>query len=117
MNKQKSPDDSHKARDLFGLLTICRKAGQLAMGFDPMKEALDGGKAHAVFIASDISPKTEKEVRFFSEKHGVPVRKTETTIDGISRALGKKAGILTVCGEGFAKKAISLCGNDGDHDN
>lgn len=115
MNKQESPD-----KGLFGLLTICRKAGQLAMGFDPMKEALDGGKAHAVLIAADISPKTEKEVRFFSEKRKVPVRKTEMTIDGIYRALGKKAGILTVCGEGFAKKALSLCGNaaanDEDHD-
>ncbi|MDE6762308.1 MAG: ribosomal L7Ae/L30e/S12e/Gadd45 family protein [Oscillospiraceae bacterium] len=82
MNNQGSLNDSHKVRDLFGLLTICRKAGQLAMGFDPMKEALDGGKARAVFIAADISSKTEKEVRFFSEKRGVPVKKTEMTIDG-----------------------------------
>lgn len=101
-----------KLNELLGPLTICRKAGQLAMGFDPMREALDAGKAHAVIIASDISPKTEKEVRFFSGKHGVPVRKTEMTLEGISRALGKKAGILTVCGEGFAEKILSLCGDE-----
>ncbi len=82
------------------------------MGFDPMKEALDAGKAHAVIIAADISPKTEKEVRFFSEKHGVPVRKTEMTLEGINRALGKKAGILTICGEGFAEKILRICGGE-----
>lgn len=109
-----------KQGSLNGLLTICRKAGQLAMGFDPMKEALDAGKARAVLIAADISPKTEKEVRFFSEKRGVPVRKTDMTQDGIYGALGKKAGILTICADGFAEKALSLCGNaaanDEDHD-
>ncbi len=94
---------------LKGLLTVCRKAGQLALGFDPMKEALAEGKAQAVLVASDISPKTEKEVRFFSDKRGVPVRKTEMTLDDIYSALGKKAGIVTILGEGFAKKALSLC--------
>lgn len=79
------------------------------MGFDPMKEALDAGKARAVLISADISPKTEKEVRFFSDKRGVPVRKTDMTQDGIYGALGKKAGILTICGDGFAEKALSLC--------
>ncbi len=94
---------------LKGLLTICRKAGQLELGFDPMKEALEKGKARAVIIAADISAKTEKEVRFFSDKRGVPAVKTEMTIDDIYSALGKKAGIVTILGEGFAKKALSLC--------
>lgn len=105
-------NNTEKLNVLLGPLTMCRKAGQLAMGFDPMKEALDAGKAHAVIIASDISPKTEKEVRFFSKKHGIPVRKTEMTLEGISRTLGKKAGILTVCGEGFAERILSLCGDE-----
>lgn len=94
---------------LKGLLTICRKAGQLSLGFDPMKEALVCGKARAVLTASDISPKTEKEARFFSDKHGVPVRKTEMTSEDIYCALGKKAVIVTILGEGFAEKALSLC--------
>lgn len=94
---------------LIGLLTICRKAGKLVMGFDPMKEALADGKACAVIIASDISAKTEKEVRFFSGKHNIPVSKTVLTLDGIHHALGKKAGIITICDNGFANKAISLC--------
>lgn len=94
---------------LLNLMTICRKAGQLSMGFDPMKEALAEGKAAAVIVASDISPKTEKEVRYFADRKQVPVAKTQCTIDEIHFCVGKKAGILTVCGEGFAKKALEIC--------
>lgn len=97
---------------LLSLMTICRKAGQLSMGFDPMKEALAEGKAAAVIVAADISPKTEKEVRFFADKQNVPVAKTVSTIDEIHFCVGKKAGILTVCGEGFAKKALEICNED-----
>ncbi len=95
--------------NISGLLSICRKAGKLVMGFDPMKEALAGGKACAVIIASDISPKTEKEVRFFSDKKNIPVAVTSMTLDEIHFVIGKKAGILTVCDKGFAEKALALC--------
>ena len=40
---------------LFGLLTICRKAGRMTMGFDSVKESILTDKAKAVFLASDIS--------------------------------------------------------------
>lgn len=98
-----------KVNKLLSLMTICRKAGQLSMGFDPMKEALAEGKASAVIIASDISPKTEKEVRYFADRKKIPVEKVQCTIDEIHFCIGKKAGILTICGEGFAKKALELC--------
>lgn len=97
---------------ISGLLTICRKAGKLVMGFDPMKDALASGKACAVIVASDISPKTEKEVRFFSGKQNIPVTRTAMTLDEVYHALGKKAGILTICDKGFADKALTLCENE-----
>ena len=96
---------------LLGLLTMCRKAGQLQMGFDAMKEALTGGKAKAVIIAADVSSKTEKEARFFADKYNIPAKKTDTSLDEIYQALGKRAGILTICDDGFAKKALDICDN------
>ena len=39
------------------------------------------------------------------------------TLDDIYHALGKKAGILTICDKGFADKALSLCGTDINTDN
>ncbi len=98
--------------NLTGLLTICRKAGRLVMGFDPMKDALAEGKACAVIVVSDISPKTEKEVRFFSGKKNIPVARTAMTLDEVYFTIGKKAGILTICDKGFAEKALAICENE-----
>ena len=64
---------------LFGLLTICRKAGRMTMGFDSVKESILTDKAKAVFLASDISAKTEKEVRFFADQKAVPVHCIDAT--------------------------------------
>ena len=104
---------------LMDLLTICRKAGQLELGFDPMKEALASGKARAVITAADISPKTEKEVRFFAERKNVPTARSEITLDDAHMHLGKRAGVFTVCGEEFAKKALGIIetANSGDPEN
>ena len=106
-----------KMSKLMDLLTICRKAGQLELGFDPMKEALSSGKAQAVITASDLSPKTEKEVRFFAGKNGVPAVSSEITLDEAYRGFGKKAGIFTVCGKGFAEKALEILKSSETSDN
>ncbi|MGN0604065.1 MAG: L7Ae/L30e/S12e/Gadd45 family ribosomal protein [Oscillospiraceae bacterium] len=97
---------------LFGLLSICRKSGRMAMGFDMSKEAAEKGRAELIILASDISPKTEKEVRFFSDKHSVKTVKTNFTIDDFFHGIGKKVGIITVCDKGFAQKAQSLIGEN-----
>lgn len=102
---------------LLDLLTICRKAGKLELGFDPMKEALAGGKAQAVITAADISPKTEKEVNFFAGKKNVPAKKADITQDDVYARLGKRAGILTICDGGFAEKALEICGENADGNN
>ena len=96
---------------IFGLLTICRKAGKMSMGFDSCKESLLTHKAKAVFLALDISAKTEKEVRFFAEKENVSVIKTGLTISEIEFGTGRKAGIIAICDEGFAKRMTELAGD------
>ena len=93
---------------LFGLLSMCRKSGRMAMGFDMSKEAAEKGKAELILLASDISAKTEKEVRFFSEKNSVKTVKTDFTIDDYFHGIGKKVGIIAVCDKGFAESAESL---------
>ena len=93
---------------LFGLLTICRKAGRMTMGFDSVKESILTDKAKAVFLASDISAKTEKEVRFFADQKAVPC--IDATIAEIEFSVGRKAGVIGICDEGFAKKLTELIG-------
>jgi ribosomal protein L7Ae-like RNA K-turn-binding protein len=45
---------------LINILTICRKAGGITTGFDPVKEETLDGKISVILLASDISEKSEK---------------------------------------------------------
>lgn len=95
-------------KQLINLLTVCRKAGKMTMGFDAVKDALLQNKAKAVLLAEDISPKTEKEVRFYAAKSGTHVESSGCTLEEIYIGIGKKAGVIAVCDEGFAKRAVQL---------
>lgn len=93
---------------LFNLLTICRKAGRMTMGFDSVKESILTKKAHVVILSSDISAKTEKEIRYFAEKNQVRVINASVTMAEIEYGTGRKAGVIGICDEGFAKKVLTL---------
>ncbi|MGN0584924.1 MAG: L7Ae/L30e/S12e/Gadd45 family ribosomal protein [Ruminococcus sp.] len=95
----------------LNLLTICRKAGRLVLGFDPAKEEILAGRAEGVFVTKDASPRTKKEVRFFCTKADVPVMETDFVMADIQNALGRKAGVLAVCDKGFAKRLMELSDN------
>ena len=76
--------------EIMGLLTIARKASKLALGMDMTKDACKSGAAKCVLVASDLSQKSLKEIKFFCEQ------------------LGKKVGIIAVLDSGFYKKARTL---------
>lgn len=89
---------------LLGLISICRKAGKVAIGFDPAAEALAAGKAALVLVTPDLSPKTRSELEYRINKG---VKATEMielplTMDDLSAVLGKRAGILAVLDNGLA---------------
>lgn len=88
----------------LGLISICRKAGKLAIGFDPAAEALAAGKAAVVLVAPDLSPKTrsELEYRIRQGAKATEVIQLPLTMDDLSAVLGKRAGILAVLDQGLA---------------
>ena len=92
--------------DITGTLTMCRRAGKLVLGMDEVKNACKGGRAFGVLAASDVSPKTLKEIKF------VKLFNTGMTMDEIGSCLGKCFGILAVTDSGFmksmAKKLIEI---------
>lgn len=89
---------------ILTLLGFAAKAGKLSYGFDAVKTALAQGKSKLVLIANDVSPKSKKEVLFYSEKY-----KTEATVLAgcdmqiISHAVGRKCGIISVNDKSFAE--------------
>lgn len=94
---------------LFGLLTICRKAGRMTMGFDSVKESILTDKAKAVFLPR-IYPQNRKRSQIFADQKAVPVHCIDATIAEIEFSVGRKAGVIGICDEGFAKKLTELIG-------
>ncbi len=85
------------------MLGICRKARKLEIGFARSAELLKIGKGNCVYIASDLSPKTEKELSYIADKSNIPVVRTCYDSTTLSQAVGIKTGIVTVNDEGFTK--------------
>lgn len=87
-----------------GILSICRKAGKLAMGLEPAKDALYRGAAAGVLVASDASEKTRKEALFFCDQAQVPCLSVPFTKIEMGQMIGRAAGVLAVCDTGFFRK-------------
>ncbi|WP_295152156.1 ribosomal L7Ae/L30e/S12e/Gadd45 family protein [uncultured Ruminococcus sp.] len=89
-----------------GLLSMCRKAGKLVMGMDMVKDACAAGTARAVFIADDLSAKSQKEVRYNCARYDVKMYKLGVTMDDIAYGVGKRTGVLAITDAGFAKSCV-----------
>lgn len=94
---------------LLSLLGIARKAGRLSLGNDPAVEAMRSGKTYLVLVASDLSQRTLRGIRFAAEEEMIDVLTINKTMDEISVAVGKRTGIIAVNDVGFAKKIRTLC--------
>ena len=94
---------------LTGILSICRKAGKMEMGFAMLKELIPTGKISGVVITTDISPKSSKEVHFFCQKYHVPVCNLPLTMDEIAHIIGRKAAVIAVLDAGFFDRINQLC--------
>ena len=96
---------------LFGLLGISRRAGHALVGFDAAADGIRKGKAYVAVLASDVSPKTAKEIRFAAESKRVAVLSVSADMLQLGRALGyqKPVGVCAVSDKGLAlaiQKAI-----------
>lgn len=94
--------------ELLSLLGLARRANMLSAGFDAVKLAAEKGKAKAVFFARNLSPNTEKKIRFYLSKNGIPSLFLNADMDELESALGKKVGIVSINDTGFAERAIQL---------
>ena len=86
------------------MLSLCRKAGKLRIGFEPVKEAAQKGEARLVLYAADFSPRSRERMENALAKSGSPPgsRTVEATMQDLARVCGKQAGVVAVADEGFA---------------
>ena len=93
---------------LLSFLSLTKRAGRLALGFDVVKEAVLKQRTGLVLCTSDLSPKTEKEINLICSRAGVERRTIPATMDEIWFLVGKHSGILAVTDAAFAKKLSEL---------
>ena len=94
---------------LTGILSICRKAGKMEIGFAKVREVLPAGKVRGVITTSDISPKSLKEVQFYCQKAKVPVCPVPLDMDTLGGAIGRKAAVVAILDAGFYDRISQLC--------
>ena len=93
---------------LLSLLGLCRRAGKLTLGNDPVIDSITQKKVKLIIVASDCSHNTAKGVLCVAHKSNVKTHVVPYTKDDISLAVGKYTAVLAICDDGFAKKADTL---------
>lgn len=90
------------------MFSISRKAGKLIFGFDSVKDEVEKNPACTVYLASDLSQKSEKEIIFICEKSGVAIKKTPLTMFELSGITNRLCGVLCVTDQNLCKKIDSI---------
>lgn len=85
-------------------LALCRRAGKLVMGFDPVRETVLKGQAELLAVSRESSEKTRKEIGYLSERYHVPVILLNEGINDLWYILGKRAGVFSVTDAMLAEK-------------
>lgn len=93
---------------LMSLLGLCRRAGKIVLGFDPVIDSINQKKAKLVIIAQDCSQHTAKGVLRSAHMNNVKAHVIPYTKDDISVSVGKYTAVLSILDDGFAKKAETL---------
>lgn len=100
--------------DVLTFMGLCAKAGSLIRGADMVAEAILGGKAKLVCMASDLSPRTKATFTDILQEKPVPVLQLKSTVEETGAALGcAAAGILAITDTGMA---IVVCRKAGDEE-
>lgn len=89
---------------LMGLLSLCRKAGKLKIGFEPVREAAEAGEARLVLYAADFSPRSRERMERALAEGADPPEELVTgfSMEELAQVCGKLAGVVAVIDDGFA---------------
>lgn len=86
------------------MLSLCKKAGKLILGFDPVIKAMKEQKLVSVMTASDLSENSKKEIDFYCQKLSAPIVQIPLTMNEIWYCAGKRAGIIGITDRGLEDK-------------
>lgn len=92
----------------INLLSICRRADRLIMGFDAVKDAVIEGDVSCVLVTEDISQKTLKELKFFCGNSNTDIIGIDMDSGDMFNVLGKEVVVVAVADFGFGKRFREL---------
>ena len=89
-------------KKIYGLLSLCRKAGKARSGEQTVLNCISSGEARLIIIARDASENTSKRFQDKSAYRGIPVIRFGT-MEAMGHAMGvsERAGVA-VTDEQFA---------------
>lgn len=96
---------------ILSLISLSKKAGKLVLGFDVTKKELLKGTTDTVFVCSDLSSKTLKEVNYICGDMEVEVKQLPIILDEIWYEVGKRSGVICITENGLSKKVSELLSN------
>ena len=85
---------------LLSLMGLCRRAGKLGVGHDAVFDAVRKGRAKAVILTVDASPRHGKELE--SASFTGRIIQADFTMEQAALATGKRSCVFSVDDEGFA---------------
>lgn len=89
---------------IIQMISMCKRAGKIQLGFDVVKKAMQDGSAELVIVSSDLSPKTLKETAYLTSQFDIPLVTINYTLDELWYILGKRAGVIAVTDYSLAEK-------------
>ncbi|MBR4529520.1 MAG: ribosomal L7Ae/L30e/S12e/Gadd45 family protein [Lachnospiraceae bacterium] len=94
---------SGNEQSVYGLLSLCRKAGRVKSGELPVDEAIRAGKVKLLLIARDASPQSKKKMSDHCDHRRIPwIEFGEMERLGQAMGVSKRSG-AAVTDAGFAE--------------
>lgn len=107
-NKPKLTAEALATR-LCGMIGLARRAGRLNYGFDEVLEDIEGGKAKAVLLSNDASPRTAGKIKDACERRGTEFATLSISKAQLGQAIGKSdIAVAAINDKSFAGRIIEL---------
>lgn len=97
---------------ILSFLGICRRAGKLVIGANPVIDSINSKKAKLVIFANDFSHNSAKPVLEAIKQNNIKSITINRSKNDLSLALGKLCGVVATEDDGFALKLLDINENE-----
>ena len=93
---------------LLSLLGLCRRAGKIVIGADPVIDSVLNGKSYVVLMAKDFSHNSKKSVEKACNTGNVEAKVISRTKEELSLAIGKFCAVVAITDRALSAKIQEL---------